>query len=139
MVLEEEIPSEVRREGMVLRWIRALSPEIWRNLQIKAIERVEVEVKRGPSNVTDRLMVRALADLTTDLTSVVPSRTYRHANKSGGPTGEHYWFLDLVTKLAEFVNQALPLHIRRPGAAALTGIVAEELEQLRNQQASSAR
>ena len=45
--------------------------------------------------------------------------------------GEHYWFLDLVTKLAEFANRALPLHVRRPDAAALTGIVAEELEQLR--------
>jgi hypothetical protein len=138
IALEEEIPPEVRAAGSFSKWIRALPEEAWRDLLLRAIERVEVEVKRGPSNVIDRLMVRSLAQFVAGLTGVVPSRTYLHENKNGGRGGEAYWFLDLSIKLAVFVNAALPPKHRRPGVSALTGIVAEELEALKKAEPSSA-
>ena len=98
-MLEDEIPPQVRLDGTISNWVRALPAEDWRDLQLRAIERVEVEVKKGPSNVTDRLMVRGLAALAADLTGVVPKRTYRRPNAAGGPVGEVYWFRDLATKL----------------------------------------
>jgi hypothetical protein len=139
-VLEAEIPPEVRANGSFARWLGTHELEHRRRLQLEAIRRITVEVKRGPSNTIDRLMVRGLVALVHRVTGTVPTRIYRAHTHSlrerGGPVGEDYWFLDLATKLAQFVNQALPPELRRPGVAALTGIVAEELKALRESQAA---
>jgi len=130
LVLERQMLEGEHPGGSASEWLRELTPEARRSATVNAIESIEVEVKKGPSNVIDRLMVRGLAALVHDVTDIVPKRTYRHAGKKGGRDEEAYWFLDLAKRLAVFVNQALPLKLRRPGVAALTGIAAEELDAL---------
>jgi hypothetical protein len=131
IVLHEEIPPEVRADGSFTSWLRSLEPERRQDVLRQALQRVEVEVKRGPSNTIDRRMVRGLAALVLEVAGLIPTRVYRaatHASRAGAGsrTGEVYWFLDLATQLASFVNDALPPTLRRPGVAALTGIVAED-------------
>jgi hypothetical protein len=144
IVLHEEIPPEVRADGSFTSWLRSLEPERRQDVLRQALQRVEVEVKRGPSNTIDRRMVRGLAALVLEVAGLIPTRVYRaatHASRAGAGsrTGEVYWFLDLATQLASFVNDALPPTLRRPGVAALTGIVAEELKLLREEYASTAK
>jgi hypothetical protein len=73
IVLHEEIPPEVRADGSFASWLRGLEPERRRDLLRQAIQRVAVEVKRGPSNTIDRRMVRGLAALVHDVTGVIPT------------------------------------------------------------------
>ena len=131
--LDRQTPPKDRKGLTAVEWLAGLSGEARREARLQALSKVAVEIKRGPSNVIDRLMVRAMVGLVYDLVGEIPRRTFRHAGKEGGPNGEHYWFLELAAAMARFVNAALPDGLKRPSANTLTGIVKEELEAAKEQ------
>ncbi|MBP6014329.1 MAG: hypothetical protein KBA31_19020 [Alphaproteobacteria bacterium] len=91
----------------------------------------QIAVQRGKSEPALRQMVRELAGLVEGFTGKLPTRVYRVPETSKSGEGEDGLLLRLSKLMADFVDAALPIELRRLKRATLTGIVREEIERLR--------